>query len=485
MLGRDGGVFGFGSARFAGSTGNLRLNSPALGLVPDPDGSGYWFVAGDGGVFAFDAPFRGSMGAAPLNRPVVGMIPYGNGYLMVASDGGVFTFSDRQFFGSLGGDPGLTAAFPVTSIAAGPAGDWYVLARRDGATFPFGPGTPAWAQATGSTPCDDASSPCAPAAGNPAGTAAVPPEAQAVDTSHPTRVIGSGTPASCTSAAVVDAVAQGGIIAFDCGPDPVTITMHATAKVFNDAGPDIVLDGGGRVTLSGAGQRRILYMNTCDPAQHWTTSHCQDQDHPRLTVQNLTFVDGNATGQTTDGGGGGAIFVRGGRVKIVSSRFFDNVCDSTGPDVGGGAVRVLSQSQGQPVYVVHSTFGGGPGLGNTCSNGGALSSIGVSWVVLNSVFRDNTAIGIGANPARAGTPGGGNGGALYHDGNFFAVRVAGTVIEGNLAREGGGAIFFVSNDRTGTLRIEASTLRDNPSLRFETAGFPGIFFLGRGNPVVV
>ena len=32
-----------------------------LGL-PDADGVGYWLVASDGGIFAFQAPFRGSMG---------------------------------------------------------------------------------------------------------------------------------------------------------------------------------------------------------------------------------------------------------------------------------------------------------------------------------------------------------------------------------------------------------------------------------------
>ncbi|HRA36026.1 MAG TPA: hypothetical protein PK748_13895, partial [Acidimicrobiales bacterium] len=65
---------------------------------------------------------------------------------------------------------------------------------------------------------------CVPA-GNPDGTATVPVEAQAVNTSSPTRVIGTGTPASCTSAAVVNAVALGGIITFNCGPDPITIPM--------------------------------------------------------------------------------------------------------------------------------------------------------------------------------------------------------------------------------------------------------------------
>ena len=84
-------------------------------------------------------------------------------------------------------------------------------------------------------------------------------------------------------------------------------------------------------------------MNTCDEAQGWTTSHCQDQDHPQLTVQNLTFADGNSTGEKAEGGGGGAIFVRGGRFKVVNSRFVRNRCDRTGPDLGGAAIRVLSQ----------------------------------------------------------------------------------------------------------------------------------------------
>jgi hypothetical protein len=322
-------------------------------------------------------------------------------------------------------------------------------------------------------------------AGNPHGRASVPAEARAVDTSRPTRRIGRGTPAGCTSAAVVSAVAAGGIITFDCGPDPVTIRMTATAKIRNANGPVIVLDGGGKVTLSGGGARRILYMNTCDRAQGWTTSHCNDQDHPRLTVQNLTFADGNSTGEQTDGGGGGAIFVRGGRLKVVNSRFVRNRCDGTGPDLGGAAIRVLDQHRDLPVYVVSSTFGGAAGQGGVCSNGGALSSIGVSWVVLNSVLSHNSAIGRGANPAKPGTPGGGSGGAIYTDGDAFTVRFAGTILERNRAREGGGAVFFVSNDRTGTMRIEDSTLRRNPSDGFETQGYPGIFFLGARDPTVI
>jgi len=316
-----------------------------------------------------------------------------------------------------------------------------------------------------------------PAAGNPDGKCTVPAEAMLEDVSKPTTVVGTGTKASCTGDAFVAAVAKGGVITFDCGPDPVTITLTKTAKIFNDKGPKIVIDGGGKVTLSGGGSVRILYQNTCDKAQVWTTAACQNQDHPQLTVQNLTFVDGNAKG--LDPNGGGAIFVRGGRFKILNSRFFNNVCDATGPDVGGGAVRVLSQYEGRPVYVVNSTFGGAARLGNSGSNGGGLSSIGVSYTVINSLFSHNTVTGSGANPAKSGTPGGGSGGAIYNDGNTFTLTLCGTKITDHTAPEGGGAIFFVSNDRSGTLRIQDSVLRANKSLGFETKGYPGIFVLAK------
>src|ERR1700723_3866204 len=101
--------------------------------------------------------------------------------------------------------------------------------------------------------------------GNTGGHAAVPKAGAALNTSHPDHVIGTGTPASCTSAAVVKAVARGGVITFSCGPKPVTITMTATAKVVNTS-HQVVLDGGGLVTLSGGGKLRILYQNTCDQA---------------------------------------------------------------------------------------------------------------------------------------------------------------------------------------------------------------------------
>ena len=339
----------------------------------------------------------------------------------------------------------------------------------------------------GATAGPGASPPAAhrlPDFGNTAGHAAVPRAGAAVSTSQPDRVVGTGTPASCTSAAVVKAVARGGVITFSCGAKPVTITMTATAKVTNTS-HQVVLDGGGLVTLSGGGQRQILYMNTCDARQKITTSDCYDQQWPQLTVQNITLKNGSSQIRQSQaaqfgGGGGGALFDLGGQLKVVNSRFLNNRCYQSGPDLGGAAIRALAQYRNRPVYITRDAFSGG-----RCSNGGALSSIGVSWVVLNSVMTNNKATGYGANPANAGTPGGGSGGAIYTDGNKYKLKVEGTVIRNNHAREGGGAIFFVSDNYTGWLTIKNSTLHGNPSAVFWTRPYPGIFFHSTGHPRVV
>lgn len=325
-----------------------------------------------------------------------------------------------------------------------------------------------------------------PPAGNPAGKVPVPAEAQAESIASPTTVVGTGTPASCTPEAFVAAVQTGGVVTFDCGAAPTTITLTTQANVFNDK-PSTVIDGGGKVTLSGGHKTRILYMNACDKDHGGYPSgvpgNCNEQVTPKLTVQNITFVDGEVKLGNVEEGGGGAIYVRGGRTKIVNARFFHNACDDKGSDVGGGAVRVLdfpaAGSVNRPVYVVNSTFGGKKGFGNTCANGGALSSIGTSWSIYNSLFSDNHATGTGANDGD-----GGNGGAVYNDGNTIALNVYGTLMEDNHANEGGSAIFFVSNNQTGTIAITDSVFKNNPKGTFETPGLPGFFVKAKGTATV-
>jgi hypothetical protein len=370
-----------------------------------------------------------------------------------------------------------TAAATQHAAAAKPAA---AAADAAAASAPAAASASAAVAATPAATTSPAPATLLPAPGNTGGHAYVPPAARAISTAHPNHVIGHGTAASCTSAALVRAVAAGGVITFNCGPSPVTIQMHATAVVHNTSNR-VVIDGGSKVILSGMGQRRILYMNTCDKSLTWTTDHCQDQSTPRLTVQNLEFTDGRAPGHDPANigtGSGGAIYAQGGQLKVVNSRFTNNACYAHGPDLGGAAIRAFEEWSKRPVYIVQSTFTGGK-----CSNGGALSSIGVSWTVLNSVLSHNRAIGWGQNPTQPGTLGGGSGGAIYTDGDTYTLTVNGSLIRFNHAREGGGAIFYVSDDQSGTLRIASSTLHDNPSGQFHN--FPGtIFYIGKGNPII-
>jgi hypothetical protein len=268
---------------------------------------------------------------------------------------------------------------------------------------------------------------------------------------------------------VVRAVAEGGVITFDCGPRPVTIIMTATAKVVNTS-HRVVLDGGGKVTLSGGGKIRILYMNTCDPRQRYISSDCWEQQWPQLVVQNLTFRDAySAVRQTrTSNYGGGAIFAEGGQLKVVHSAFIGNRCYKNGPDLGGAAIRAVGMYMAARIYIAYDIF-----RGNSCSNGAALSGLYANFDVIDSLFTGNQAVGWGANPASAGTSGGGSGGAIYTDGDHYNLMVQGTIMRDNNAREGGGAIFFVVNAGGGSLTIKFSKLRHNLSGAFQNA--PGIF----------
>jgi hypothetical protein len=138
MVATDGGIFNFGTTHFFGSTGNVRLNKPIVGMAITPDGRGYWLVASDGGIFTFgDAKFYGSTGAVHLNKPIVGMAatPDGHGYWLVATDGGIFTFGDAKFYGSTGA---VNLNKPIVAMAATPDGHGYWLVATDGGIFTFG-----------------------------------------------------------------------------------------------------------------------------------------------------------------------------------------------------------------------------------------------------------------------------------------------------------------------------------------------------------
>ena len=131
----QGDVAAFGAATCYGDLSGIKLNKPIVGMAVDRQTGGYWLVAADGGVFAFNAPYLGSMGDRPLHKPVIGMEANlnGTGYWLVASDGGVFSF-DVAFEGSMGGRP---LNKPIVGIGLDRDTGGYWLVASDGGVFAF------------------------------------------------------------------------------------------------------------------------------------------------------------------------------------------------------------------------------------------------------------------------------------------------------------------------------------------------------------
>jgi hypothetical protein len=105
-----------------------------VGMAADGATGGYWEVASDGGIFAFNAPFLGSMGGKALNAPIGFMAgtPDFAGYRMVGTDGGVFDFGDAQFYGSAAA-PGSSGWDALTATPTG--GGYWLFSNTSSASF--------------------------------------------------------------------------------------------------------------------------------------------------------------------------------------------------------------------------------------------------------------------------------------------------------------------------------------------------------------
>lgn len=306
-------------------------------------------------------------------------------------------------------------------------------------------------------------------AGNPNGSCSmgVPAAGNLADVSKPTAVVGTGTPASCTFAALQTAVTAGGIITFNCGAAPMTIPVTATLNV--PITKNTVIDGGKRITLDGQGTVQII---------RWYSPNYRAVDY-QLTLQNIAFVNGKTTpvkaipqapppcSQGFNDGEGGALYMRDGNLVIIDSIFTTNKGAQVGPDTGGGGIYVIGSKRG--VLIVSSTFSK-----NSASNGGGVGTLQCPLSVYNSLISENTATGHDANnndPQKCSAMNngqneigsGGNGGGLYNDGTAANVMVCGTAILDNAAGVNafGGGIFFTSNDYSGTLSIIDSTITGN------------------------
>lgn len=267
------------------------------------------------------------------------------------------------------------------------------------------------------------------------------------------KVVGNGTPASCTAAALAAAVAGGGEISFNCGSNPHTITLASPLII---TAPQTIIDGGGRIILQGNNSRLI---------DHYTTGLIGAS---RLELRNLTIIGGRASGGGTDAsavnGSGGAIrsyFAAANPAftpTLVIDRvtFRDNQTTLTSVpagrnayDYGGGAIY----SRGGAVIVTNSRF-----ESNHANNGagGAIHLLQSSLSVEDTVFVGNTAIG--ARPQDS------FGGAISADGLGGAnrrLRVVRCLFQDNQAYNSGGAIHANMYEDSSGLEVIDSSFINN------------------------
>lgn len=159
-------------------------------------------------------------------------------------------------------------------------------------------------------------------------------------------VIGTGTPESCTEQALRTAFYVGGNITFDCGPNPVTITV--TTPLATPYRVAVNIDGGNLITLSGGGKTRVLEMP--EGPNSLSNITIADGMHPvqgsamvgGALVDNCTFL--NNTISSEPRGGGGAIYAGG------SWPFVFHVSNSTFLNNKGGGHRQL-RGVGDQLYV--------------------------------------------------------------------------------------------------------------------------------------
>lgn len=223
-------------------------------------------------------------------------------------------------------------------------------------------------------------------------------------------VVGNGSPASCSDAALNSALAGGGNVSFNCGPNAKTIVV-AAEKVIN---ADTFIDGQNLVSLSGGNKTRLFSVK---PGIHFT-------------LNNLTLTNGYTAGQ------GGA--VHGGMYQnsiltVNHCRFINNIAAQAG-EAGGGAIF----SSAGALTVNKSTF-----TGNKAGVGGAIRIVQSNLTVTGSIFTGNKAI----------EPTLGDGGAIHIDGGKTdngKIVIRGSTFNGNTASNYGGAVFnnILNNNTT-------------------------------------
>ena len=213
-------------------------------------------------------------------------------------------------------------------------------------------------------------------------------------------VVGNGSPASCTEAALDAALAAGGSVTFDCGPDPVTITVTSQKTVTNHTS----IDGGNLVALSSGVSTSVLGIDAGATA----------------TIMNLAITSAD---MAQNGAGG---IYNAGTLNAINCIFFGIRNMSNGAIANSGTFSASN-----------CTFSGNRADGS----GGAIDNYGTVNLA-NSTFSGNSAGGVG--------------GAIYNAG---MLTVTGNTFSNNMSGAEGGAI-----DNYATMDVTNSTFSSNRSM---------------------
>jgi hypothetical protein len=208
-------------------------------------------------------------------------------------------------------------------------------------------------------------------------------------------VVGNGTAASCTEAALDAALAGGGLVTFDCGPNPVTITITTAASI---GSTPTTVDGGDMVTLSGNDTAGLFDVG----------------DGDTLNLLNLTLTDGegsaidvqNGTLNLTD------VVVQNGERGIYNDAGVVNLTDS-----------VITNN------VLSGAF----------QSGGGIESYNGSLTLTRSVISNNQ--------VTSNDTGFGRGGGIYFQAqdNSDNLTIVDSTITGNTANKEGGGIYALDD----------------------------------------
>jgi hypothetical protein len=258
------------------------------------------------------------------------------------------------------------------------------------------------------------------------------------------KVVGNGTPGSCTRAALAAALDGGGYLTFNCG-GVATIAIDATLSV---TAAETTIDGGGSITLAGQGVRIFL--------------HESYQVQSRLTLRNLTLTGGRAIGAGT-AANGAAVWSddRSASQRLPPILTLEGVTvrdnDTTTTSIPSGRAAYdfggAIYARAAKVIVRNSSF-----IDNDANagGGGALHMLQSSLEISDSSFSNNTAIG--AQPQDS------QGGAIYVDGLGGASGVLSILrsrFENNRANNQGGAIYVNMYENSTLTEIWESSFISN------------------------